>query len=294
MTGKTDIQKDGFSPDLTTSTLKNLVLKSKILIALFSVIFIGQTIIIGTLLLTNNPILQNVPKKVMVFGPMFVLAAACFEFLYLRYLNKQSRENKTLNPFYTYTIAFIEISFPAFVLSMVINMAGNKLIVPVSEILGSPPFIMYFIFIILSSLHLDKKLCAFTGLIAGVQYATVSIYFKNYYTIEALVLPNIMAKSILIFVCGLVAGFVSEKIKNALTDALHAQDKLINKLDSLVKEKTKEITFQKKEIEQQHGELQDKNKEIIDSIHYAKRIQQAFMPSDKYFDKNLKSIKKDK
>ena len=274
--------------DLSASLLKNLVLKTKILLGLFSVIFLGQVIIISLLLINDNPIIQNVPKKVLVFGPMFVLAVASFEFLYLRYLNKQSKANKTQSTLYTYVVTFSEISFPALVLSSVINMAGNKLMVPVSEILGSPPFIMYFIFIILSSLHLDKKLCAFTGLMAAIQYATISIYFKNHFNIEALVIPNILAKSILIFVSGLVAGFVSEKIKAALTEALHAQDKLINQLDKMVKEKTQEITFQKKEIEQQHAELQDKNKEIVDSIHYAKRIQKALMPNEKYFEKNLK------
>ncbi len=159
---------------------------------------------------------------------------------------------------------------------------------PIPELLNSPPFIMYFILIILSSLNLDKKLSAFTGLIAGLQYTGLCIYLKSRYGIEELFIPNIILKSVLMFVCGLVAGFVSEKIKEALLEALNAQDKLINQLDKMVKEKTREITFQKKEIEQQHAELQDKNKEIIDSIHYAKRIQKALMPNDKYFEKNLK------
>ena len=259
---------------------------------LFSIIFVGQLIVIGTLLVIHHPILQNLPKKITVIGPLFPLVAASLEFLYLGYLNKQRRENKTLNPLYTYIIAFTEISFPAIALFTIINIVGTKMIVPISEILSSPPFVIYFILIILSSLHLDKKLCAFTGLIAGLQYATVSIYFKDYYNIETLFVPNIIAKSVLIFVCGMVAGFVSDKIKQALIEALHAQDKLINQLDKMVKEKTIEITEQKDEIEKQHFELREKQKEILDSIHYAKRIQNSLMPNDKYIDRNLKQLKK--
>jgi phosphoserine phosphatase RsbU/P len=43
------------------------------------------------------------------------------------------------------------------------------------------------------------------------------------------------------------------------------------------------VIQQKKEIEQQHDELEEKSKEITDSINYAKRIQTAFIPSEKVF-----------
>lgn len=54
------------------------------------------------------------------------------------------------------------------------------------------------------------------------------------------------------------------------------------------------ILAQKKEVEHQKILIEEKNKEIVDSIHYAKRIQQALMPRDQYFEKHLgkKSVKK--
>jgi tetratricopeptide (TPR) repeat protein len=57
------------------------------------------------------------------------------------------------------------------------------------------------------------------------------------------------------------------------------------------KKKNKIIMVQKLEIEKQHGELQAKNKAIVDSIHYAKRIQQALLPNEKYIDKQLNKNK---
>lgn len=58
------------------------------------------------------------------------------------------------------------------------------------------------------------------------------------------------------------------------------------------KRKNKIITEQKLEVEKQKYIVDEKQKEIVDSIRYAKRIQQTLMPSDSYIDKNLKKLKK--
>jgi len=47
---------------------------------------------------------------------------------------------------------------------------------------------------------------------------------------------------------------------------------------------------QKKIIEEQKHLVEEKQKEILDSIRYAKRIQQTLFPSEKYIDKTLKRL----
>lgn len=47
-----------------------------------------------------------------------------------------------------------------------------------------------------------------------------------------------------------------------------------------------------RELEEKNDVITEKNKEITDSIRYAKRIQQALLPSEKYIDKSLKSLEK--
>lgn len=42
-----------------------------------------------------------------------------------------------------------------------------------------------------------------------------------------------------------------------------------------------------KKVENQAHELKEKQKKILDSIHYAKRIQMAFMPNSKIINKQL-------
>jgi serine phosphatase RsbU (regulator of sigma subunit) len=55
-----------------------------------------------------------------------------------------------------------------------------------------------------------------------------------------------------------------------------------------IKQKANEvITQQKKEVEQQKAIIEEKQKEIVDSITYAKRIQYALLASDSFLDAHL-------
>lgn len=47
---------------------------------------------------------------------------------------------------------------------------------------------------------------------------------------------------------------------------------------------------QKEIIEEQKHLVEEKQKEILDSIHYAKRIQRALMPTERYIDKTLRVL----
>ena len=50
------------------------------------------------------------------------------------------------------------------------------------------------------------------------------------------------------------------------------------------------ITRQKEEVEKAKELVDEKQKEILDSIHYAKRIQTALITSEKYIAKNLNRL----
>ena len=52
------------------------------------------------------------------------------------------------------------------------------------------------------------------------------------------------------------------------------------------------IEKQKQEVEDQKVLIEDKNKEITDSINYAKRIQQSLLPSDKFIERSLRRTKR--
>ncbi|MFL5754442.1 MAG: 7TM diverse intracellular signaling domain-containing protein [Bacteroidia bacterium] len=55
-----------------------------------------------------------------------------------------------------------------------------------------------------------------------------------------------------------------------------------------------EIQNQKIEVEKQKEKLEEKNKSIIDSINYAKRIQNSLLTSEKYIERKLKELRKNR
>lgn len=59
------------------------------------------------------------------------------------------------------------------------------------------------------------------------------------------------------------------------------------RLEKTVEERTAEVVHQKDEAEKQRNLVEKKQKEILDSITYAKRIQEAILPSDKSVKKWL-------
>jgi len=58
-------------------------------------------------------------------------------------------------------------------------------------------------------------------------------------------------------------------------------------LEQKVIERTEEVVRQKEEIENKNQELESLYKQVTDSIHYAKRIQEAILPPDKLIQKHL-------
>jgi hypothetical protein len=61
-----------------------------------------------------------------------------------------------------------------------------------------------------------------------------------------------------------------------------------NILERKVKERTLELQEQKEKVEMQKELIEEKQKEILDSIHYARNIQVALLPPEKQIEKMLK------
>ena len=111
-----------------------------------------------------------------------------------------------------YFNAFLETSIPTVLLFMAASLMGPR------DALGSPAFLLYFFFILLSILRLDIRLSLFTGLVAAAgHFLFVSI------VIGALE-PEAQAsfwrtpvfnfsRSLILFMGGLVAGLVARQIK---------------------------------------------------------------------------------
>jgi len=65
--------------------------------------------------------------------------------------------------------------------------------------------------------------------------------------------------------------------------------KITRKQKKVIEEQKQEVEYQKEIVEKAHHNLEEKNKEITDSINYAKRIQNAILPSRYSLTENLKN-----
>jgi adenylate cyclase len=90
-----------------------------------------------------------------------------FEYIVLgRLINKQLKPFRALK----YLSAFVETSIPTAGI-----MIGSLFLGPIYT-LFTPAAFIYPLFISLSALRLDVRLCIFTGAVAGVEYAILAIY----------------------------------------------------------------------------------------------------------------------
>jgi adenylate cyclase len=120
---------------------------------------------------------------------------------------------------FRYLNAFLETSIPTVMLFMAVSFMGPP------DAFGSPAFLLYFFFILLSILQLDARLCLFTGLVAAVEH------FIFAYAVIGALEPESQAsfwrtpvfhfnRSLVLFVAGLVAGLLARQIKHQVEASL--------------------------------------------------------------------------
>jgi len=130
------------------------------------------------------------------------------------------RRDSSPPPAIRYVNALIETSMPSmlvFVLSREFDPAG---------VLQGPVVYLYAVFIILSTLRLDFWLSTFTGLVAAGGYCALSFHFAAQTEGSAyarLLSPNfVLAKSIVLLLCGVVAGLVALQLRRRISRVFRA------------------------------------------------------------------------
>ena len=150
----------------------------------------------------------------------FLCAVAGFEFHVLYATERALRMGTRQSPARRYGYAFIETSLPTLVI-----LYYSTLIGPVQALLMPSAFV-YFVFIVLSTLRLDFALCAFTGLVAALEYAAVAMFWGATDTTVAepdlSSLPHHLGKACILLVSGVSAGFVARRLRKSFTRALES------------------------------------------------------------------------
>ena len=275
--------------ELHDALVANFRLKSKILSILFGAVLTLQLSAM-TYVATQTDLIGNViPIRMVFIGPSMLILFFMSEIIAFRYLTRVQKNNIQLRRSFTYLSTFAEVSFPCSVMFIIGSFMAKASVFPPMQIVNSPLLITLLIMIILSSLLLDPRLSFFAGLVGGIEYLVVNLFFlKRTANVTVVDFGNAGVKSAFIIVTGLLVGLVSKKIREAIISSLESKNELIHNLDKRVNEKTAEVVAQKNEIENKNVLLEEKQKEILDSIHYAKRIQNTLLPSETYIGRHIK------
>jgi serine phosphatase RsbU (regulator of sigma subunit) len=92
----------------------------------------------------------------------------------------------------------------------------------------------------------------------------------------------------------LVIAFVAAGLLLVLVFALYIfrSLRITHKQKNIIEEQKNIVEQQKKVVEHQKHLVEEHQKNIIDSITYAKRIQGALLPTENYIEKTLRRLKK--
>lgn len=145
------------------------------------------------------------------FFPVMVIL---FELLCYLYINRRIKVSKRRIPLVLqYVNTAMEILLPGFIIIWVAKRY------PTYDMLQSPAIMIYFIFIILSTLRLNFMLSFFCGLLAALSYAGFSLFLFDHFN------SNDAARAFTLLFAGIGAGLVAQQIRSGINNSLHESEK---------------------------------------------------------------------
>jgi adenylate cyclase len=189
---------------------------------------VAMMLVLATIYLVDPAVVQHIWRG--PYGPTYLYAILISFILFEVWVQASIRRNlrlgRDLPVVRRYIGAFIETSMPTIILVLQIDRMGSV------EALGFVMPLVYFIFIILSTLRLDFWLSTFTGFVAAMQLFLVAVFYHPAAHPEAE--PELYyhaARSLILLVCGWLAGVVGMTLRRQFTasiEAATARDRVTN------------------------------------------------------------------
>src|SRR5262245_11773363 len=108
------------------------------------------------------------PRFLLTFLTFFSITLVCL-LIERRLIFRRVQVRGNASALLQYLSAFVETSIPSIVLIVGVGFLG-----PVYTLFTPAPFV-YPLFIVLSALRLNARLCVFTGAVAGIEYGLLSM-----------------------------------------------------------------------------------------------------------------------
>ncbi|HEV3469674.1 MAG TPA: adenylate/guanylate cyclase domain-containing protein [Pyrinomonadaceae bacterium] len=145
-----------------------------------------------------------------------LLPLVAYLFVQRALLARFIRSGRKAPPSYRYVTAFVETSFPT--AEIMVGVAYADAVTALSAV----PVFLYPLFVVLSALRLNFRLCVFTGAVAAAEYALVgALYLDGGGQLNPVLtsVPIHMVKGLALLSLGVVTGLVALQIKRRLLDS---------------------------------------------------------------------------
>jgi adenylate cyclase len=200
------------------------MLNVAVILALILAVILALTIIAPDLV--ARILHRQRPSRVAL---MIFLPFIAYELLAAGVVTILARHGRSFPTFGRYVNALIETSFPTLLIYILATELGDAV-----TAFNSWPMLLYFLFIVLSTMRLDFVLSAFTGAVAAVEsFALAYFVLHLVWGTEELshAVAYYLARSAVLLAAGLVAGSVGLTIKDYFARALaavSARDRVTN------------------------------------------------------------------
>jgi len=198
---------------LDSEVVKSEYQRSFLLIILF---LLGLVVTITNFFLLEPTVAEFYGGASVYFNTvLWQLAILVFEVVILQVLKRKIEQKQSVSTQFKIFHTFVEVSFPSVIL------AQSIFFYKIVSFLDSPISLLYFLFIILSILHLDFKVSILTGIFASVQYSIITFYSFSLVEPLQIYAPSTPENSfyiraiILLFSSG-AAAFVARELRNRI------------------------------------------------------------------------------
>jgi adenylate cyclase len=143
---------------------------------------------------------------------------AAYELVALRNVERLIQRNRQPPSLRRYVDTFVETSLPTLAIIYYMSIVG-----PVEALL-LPPAFMYFVFILLSTLRLDPRLCVFSGVVAGIEYAAIALIAISQDAQGGMMasVAHHLSKALVLLASGVAAGFVASRLRKGFRRTLES------------------------------------------------------------------------
>lgn len=217
---KSELKVDAFEDELTLEMLRSNKLRVNILIV---VVLVAHFSFLSLSLFSFGKYQSTFHGRFHIFL-IRVVVTTCIVLLCLfierAFINHYIKIRRKPHASFLYLSAFLEASIPT------IGIISVATIIDPLYALFAPPLLAYPVIIVLSALRLNFRLCIFTGAVASLEYTLLALFYTleqstAAQTIEPMLSETIhhLPKGLMLFVTGVVTGFVTLQIKERLLNS---------------------------------------------------------------------------